>query len=196
MPKDTFYKLSDEKKRRIFDAAVKEFSTRRFSDASLNQIVKAAKIPWGSFYQYFDGKEDLFRYMFEEIRKEKHEILLHAKGIDPDADVFEVCMKTTMASYEWARLRPDYSKISMLMEIDESEFIKKLNADIAEVLKSLVERDKQRGLIRPEIDTGLVADMIYTFLLKEYFQTGLDEELFTKKLGDAIKIIRKGVATV
>ena len=30
MPKDTFINLSEEKKKRIFEAAVQEFSTRRF----------------------------------------------------------------------------------------------------------------------------------------------------------------------
>jgi hypothetical protein len=53
VPKDTFYNLSEEKKKRIFDAAVQEFSTRRFSDASLNQIVKAAKNTLGKFLSVF-----------------------------------------------------------------------------------------------------------------------------------------------
>ncbi len=50
MPKDTFLNLIEEKKKRIFDAAVREFSTRCFSEASINQIVKNAGIPEGSFY--------------------------------------------------------------------------------------------------------------------------------------------------
>ncbi|GMA98148.1 TetR/AcrR family transcriptional regulator [Pelosinus sp. IPA-1] len=95
MPKDTFYNLSDDKKRKIFDAAVQEFSTRHFSEASINQIVKAAGIPRGSFYQYFSGKEDLFFYIFEEIVKEKLEIIRQAETIDPDADAFEICIQTT-----------------------------------------------------------------------------------------------------
>jgi AcrR family transcriptional regulator len=71
MPKDTFNNINEEKKRKIFDAAVLEFSTRRFSEASINQIVKTAGIPRGSFYQYFNYKEDIFLYMYEEIAREK-----------------------------------------------------------------------------------------------------------------------------
>ncbi len=196
MPKDTFNNLSDEKKRRIFDAAVQEFSTRRFSDASLNQIVKAAKIPWGSFYQYFDGKEDLFLYMFEEISKEKQEIIRDAEVVDMDADIFEIYIQSTRASYEWSRLRPEYSQIGMLMEIDNSEFITRLRTSSLKVLRDLIERDKERCLIKPDIDSDLVADMIYTLLLKEYFWIGLNEVMFLKKLGDVIKIIKHGIATV
>lgn len=43
MPKETFNNLSGNKKRKIFEAAVHEFSTRRFSEASINQIVKTAR---------------------------------------------------------------------------------------------------------------------------------------------------------
>ena len=65
MPKETFYNLSEEKRQRIFQAAVSEFASHKFSEASLNRIVKAAKIPWGSFYQYFEDKEDLYLYVIK-----------------------------------------------------------------------------------------------------------------------------------
>jgi AcrR family transcriptional regulator len=191
--KDTFNNLSAEKKRKIFDAAVLEFSRRRFSEASINQIVKAAGIPRGSFYQYFNGKEDLFLYMYEEILKEKQEIIRQSEAVNLDADVFEICMQTTRSSYEWGRLRPAYSHISMLMEIDDSAFITGLRTSMLKVLRDLIERDKGTGLIKPEIDSDLVVDMIYTLLLREFFWTGLDENRFLKKLGDAIQIIKEGI---
>jgi len=121
MPKDTFFNLSYEKKKKIIDAAVQEFSTRRFSEASLNQIVKTAKIPWGSFYQYFEDKEDIFGFVYGEILKEKREIISHSVTITPEMDVFEACLKTIKATFEWSRLKPEYSRIGMLMELDNSE---------------------------------------------------------------------------
>jgi len=57
----------------------------------------------------------------------------------------------------------------------------------------MVERDKGRGIIRPEIDSGLVVDIIYALILKEYSWAGLDEEVFTKRLNDVIEIVRKGL---
>ena len=67
MPTATFFNLPEEKRNRIFNAAVEEFAGFRFSDASINRIVKAAGIPRGSFYQYFDGKEDLYLHILEKI---------------------------------------------------------------------------------------------------------------------------------
>ncbi|ATW26652.1 TetR/AcrR family transcriptional regulator [Candidatus Formimonas warabiya] len=194
MPKNTFYNLSDEKKGRIFDAALQEFSTRRFSEASLNQIIKNAGIPKGSFYQYFDNKEDLYLYMIEVVGKEKTEILSNVKGMDPDADVFEVIMHRTREFLERGKVKPGYVEAAMLMEIDNSEFIKKIRKSSTDRYVKMLEHDKERGLIKPEVDSELVINMISTFNLNEYFRNGSDKERYLKILSDAIKIIKEGVA--
>lgn len=194
MPKNTFYNLSDEKKGRIFDAALQEFSTRSFSEASLNQIIKNADIPKGSFYQYFDNKEEIYLYMIEVILKEKAEILSHVKGIDPDADVFEVVMHSTREFIEQGREKPGYVEAGMRMVLDNSEINMKIHKSSTEKFIKMVERDKERGLIKPEVDSELVINMISTFSLYEYYRNGSDKERYLKNLGDAIKIIREGIA--
>jgi len=195
VPKDTFNNLNEEKKLRIFHAAVQEFSTRRFSEASINQIVKVAGIPRGSFYQYFNGKEDIFLYMFMAIFEEKMEIILREGAMKPDADVFEICILTTKVTLEWSRANPNYSQISMLMELDNSEFIVKLRVDSSKGLREMIERDKERGYIKPEIDSDLIVDMISSLIMKEYYWIGLDENLFLKKVNDIIRIIKDGITT-
>ncbi|MBR0599316.1 TetR/AcrR family transcriptional regulator [Sinanaerobacter chloroacetimidivorans] len=193
MPTNTFYNLSGEKKDRIFDAALQEFSIRTFSQASLNQIIKNAGIPKGSFYQYFDNKEDLYLYMLEEVSKEKTEILSHIEGMDPDADVFEVIERRTREFLERGKVKPGYVEAAMLMEIDNSEFIRKIRKSSADRYVKMAERDKARGLIKPEVDSELVINMISTFNLNEYFRNGSDKERYLKNLGDAIKMIKEGV---
>lgn len=69
MPKETFYHLSEKKKQRIMDAAKKEFSRVPLAEASIAQIIKDAGIPRGSFYQYFEDKEDLYFYYFQSMRR-------------------------------------------------------------------------------------------------------------------------------
>lgn len=193
MPKETFNNLSEDKKRKIFEAAVKEFSSRRFSEASINQIVKNAEIPRGSFYQYFNDKEDIYLYMYEQIGKEKREIGLHSEIVDRSADIFEVCMQTTKATFEWARHNPEYMRISTFLEIDDSEFITKLRADTLEKFAELIERDKERGLIKQDVDSRFVADMIYTLIWKQGSHFISDEETFFKRLAEGLGIIRDGI---
>lgn len=194
MPKNTFYNLSDEKKGRIFDAALQEFSTRTFSQASLNQIIKNAGIPKGSFYQYFDNKEDLYLYMIEVVSKEMTKLLSNINGIDSDADVFEVIKLETREFLERGKIKPGYVEAAMLMEIDDSEFIKNIRNTSSNKYVKMLERDKERGLIKPEVDSELVINMISTFSLNEFFRNGADKERYFKNLNDAIKVIKEGIA--
>ncbi|MCX7614490.1 MAG: TetR/AcrR family transcriptional regulator [Clostridiales bacterium] len=196
MPKDTFNNLSEEKKQRIFDAAVREFSTRRFSEASLNQIIKNAKIPWGSFYQYFNNKEDIFLFMYEEIYKEKLEILSRQNDINQDDDLLKLCEKVTKATYEWARKKPEYCKISILIETDNSKFITQLRDSSLEVFKILIKRDIERGIIKKTVDPDLIADFIYTLIWKQFMRTGNNEKLFFQKINDGLNIIKDGIISI
>ena len=61
MPTERFLKLKEEKKKRILDAAFREFSRVPFREASINRIIKDAEISRGSFYTYFEDKTDLLQ---------------------------------------------------------------------------------------------------------------------------------------
>lgn len=85
MPSETFLRLPEEKRTRFLNAAWAEFTRTRFADASINQIIKRAGIPRGSFYQYFLDKDDLLAYLLEEVRnhvKEEYRRILKANGGD------------------------------------------------------------------------------------------------------------------
>ncbi|WP_225350832.1 TetR/AcrR family transcriptional regulator [Lacticaseibacillus camelliae] len=60
MPKPTFFRLAETKRKRLIKAAYDEFSRASFQDASISNIIKEAGIPRGSFYQYFEDKSDIF----------------------------------------------------------------------------------------------------------------------------------------
>jgi AcrR family transcriptional regulator len=193
MPKSTFFNLSEEKRKRIFNAAVKEFAARRFNEASINKIVKEAKIPWGSFYQYFNDKEDIYRYVYTEILRKKRDIVYNTEIVDLNSDAFEICMQSVKASYEWGKANPEYNNVGLLMDIDFSDVAVELRTMANESLKKLIERDKQRDLIRPEVDTDLVVAMIATLIVKEYFKTGYNKDLYLKKVNEIIDIIKGGI---
>ena len=63
MPTNTFFNLPAEKKHKILKAANKEFARVPLEQASIKNIVTNAQIPRGSFYQYFENKQDLFEYI-------------------------------------------------------------------------------------------------------------------------------------
>lgn len=81
---ETFRRLPEEKKNRFLDAAWEEFTRMPFEKASINKIVVKARIPRGSFYQYFADKEDLFFYllgnMMKYLMEEYNKILIAEQG--------------------------------------------------------------------------------------------------------------------
>lgn len=69
MCSETFLRLPEEKKNRFLDAAWEEFTSVSFAEASINKIVSRARVPRGSFYQYFADKEDLFFHLLRGMLK-------------------------------------------------------------------------------------------------------------------------------
>ena len=65
MPTATFLNLPPEKQERLMDAASREFASKPYNEASINRIIQEAGMPRGSFYMYFQDKEDLFRYLVQ-----------------------------------------------------------------------------------------------------------------------------------
>lgn len=58
--KEAFERISDERKDRILEVGIEEFSSKGYSNANINVIAKNAGISVGLMYKYFATKEDLF----------------------------------------------------------------------------------------------------------------------------------------
>ena len=87
MPKQTFQNLPEDKKKKILEAAKNEFSRVSVTEASINNIVTRANIARGSFYQYFESKEDLLLFMVNEASDEVKKMV--DKKIKEKGDIFE-----------------------------------------------------------------------------------------------------------
>lgn len=74
MPTERFNRLPEAKRRVILEAAKKEFARVPFEKASINQIIKNADISRGSFYTYFEDKQDVVRCIFEDGRDEMESV--------------------------------------------------------------------------------------------------------------------------
>lgn len=71
MPNQTFFNLPEEKRARIIDAAMQEFASYSFDQASIARIIENAGIPRGSFYQYFGNLKDLYKHIFDLMVEKK-----------------------------------------------------------------------------------------------------------------------------
>lgn len=85
MPTERFLNLPEEKQKRIIQASLTEFSRVPFEEVSINRIIQDAGIARGSFYQYFEDKQDLRMYLlggFRTCLEKKIKIYLDEKRGD------------------------------------------------------------------------------------------------------------------
>ena len=201
MPKDTFLNLNKKKQKVIFDACVQEFSKNTFSLASINQIIKTANISRGSFYQYFNDKEDCYMYVLSEIAQVKLDILKQSVVNSPEQSFFkhiEVMIDQTLL---WVKQEPDYYMIGYWMDYDDSEFIQKLmayNTQNMEYFKKMIQKDQQDGIISKNVDVDLLIRMILSInkdiLMEGYRKKEFD--LVKKQFMQMMQIIKEGAAHV
>ena len=58
--KEAFERASDERKEKILEVGIEEFSSKGYENANINVIAKNSGISIGLMYKYFSTKEDLF----------------------------------------------------------------------------------------------------------------------------------------
>ena len=57
-------------RRNILDAARAEFGSRGFADTGITEITRTAKVALGTFYTYFDSKEEVFRALVRDMSEQ------------------------------------------------------------------------------------------------------------------------------
>lgn len=200
MPTSTFYNLDEAKRKQIFDACVDEFAAHTFSEASINQIIKSASISRGSFYQYFADKEDCYMFLLSEMVKEKMEMFKDIVAVNDNDTVFDEYETMFDKAILWIERKPQYYQIGAKMDMDNSEFIRKLlkgNLASLDYFATLIRRDQQRGIIRKDIVPEILTEMLFSINQKALmnFFYNRDFEGMKKHLHHILEIIRKGSTT-
>lgn len=71
-------------RRALLDSAAAAFVERGYTEASLEDIARAARLTKGALYHHFSGKQDLFRAVFEEVEAEMIDGVRRAGEHEPD----------------------------------------------------------------------------------------------------------------
>jgi AcrR family transcriptional regulator len=80
----------------LIDAAVRLIAEGRGELSSIQEITEAADIGFGSFYNHFASKEDLFQTASEEVLERWAQMIDDAcAGLDDPAEVFAISLRTS-----------------------------------------------------------------------------------------------------
>ncbi len=187
MPKNTFINLPDDKKHKIIEAAINEFSQNHYGRITIDNLVRNAGIPKGSFYQYFENKDDLYIFIFSQIGKQKKYVLESALSSVGQLDFksFVLLLLAEGSKFETTDLRIVQLKRRFLDECPQelrklilrNEFPESYNL-LIEVINLYI----QKGELRPDIDIETVAFMIIQCIANlEFF--GAKENISIQEAG-------------
>lgn len=213
MPHATFFNLPEEKREQITAIAITEFAEHPYRSASISRIVAQAGIAKGSFYQYFDGKEDLYTYLLDLLVEKKGEFFSLDRPDPRHEGIFAYLrwIAEIGAQFEWTY--PELSRIgyrAFYLGEYPAAFTERVNQTAAAFYTQLVELGKRQGDIEPSVDTELASFLFNTILshLPAFLLQRLPEEekraptgvgtaatLVTDAFGQIVEILEHGMGS-
>jgi TetR/AcrR family transcriptional regulator len=176
MPKQTFFNLPEEKRNTIIDIAINEFAQNDYESASISRLVAKAGIAKGSFYQYFEDKMDLYRYLFDLMAQRKAE-LLNTEPPDPQMGIFAFIRWLAEIGVAFEVEHPRLSRIGYRAVSQNNlpdTFVTQAQEQSDQFFKQLLAQGKAQGDVAADIDDDLAA-----FIFNAIFN-GLGQYMFDR----------------
>jgi len=182
---ELFRNLKPEKQERIFQAAVEEFASKGYRNASMNALVKAAGISKGILFQYFRTKRDLFDNIVEVATGRTKAYLKIVRDESADVPFFKRLEKLIRAGFDFIDQHPLLARIYFhLLQSGEApsgpKRISRLRKEGEEFLAELIRASLKRGELREGLDVDRVAFLMNALLetllrayYTEFLATGL-----------------------
>jgi AcrR family transcriptional regulator len=194
LPKSTFLGLPPERRDRLVREAIVEFADRTYAEASLSQIALRARIPKGSFYQYFEDKLDLYRWLLTEEAPRRKREFLGAAGQRGDfwtrlQTVIELGMAFLVEHPHLARLSAAAADPTAIIEV------RGLHKAICEAglveLRTLLEEGVASGALKSELSLDVATRLVSTIIgpgLTDVVLNELGAELHEVLASDALRM--------
>ena len=210
VPKDTFNNLPAAKRLRIEAALAHEFAIHGYRKASLNTVVKSLGIAKGSLYQYFDGKESIFLYVFDRFT-DRVKAMLKRPAAGEEEGLWETLRQTMRAGIAFIDTCPDLYQLYLnaLFEHEvprREELIRRVRLFSLDYFGPLVAKGQARGEVSPLVPVARAVFMIDAVLdrflqgyARPYLNGGLslaagDAPAREAEIEGLIAVLRRGLA--
>ena len=180
MPTDTFFNINEDKRKRIIEAGIAEFSRNSFGDASISNIIEMAEIPRGSFYQYFSDLKDFYKYIISVIAEKKIAFFNQSFGDMESRDTFEMIRELYRLGIKFAYDNPKIAAIGNYFAAESDDLKNEIYEDFEDKSRqffiNLIDAGKENGDIDEKIDNQTVARILYFINLSitDEFLDGVD----------------------
>jgi AcrR family transcriptional regulator len=142
----------------LVDAARTVFERDGFLDARITDITKEAGVASGTFYTYFDGKEEIFQAVVEAVQEDMlHPRLRERLGDEDPLALIDAANRDYLLAYKRnARLMALFEQVA---QIDDEfrELRRKRGAAFVRRNAKMIRRLQESGRADPELDPMIAA---------------------------------------
>ncbi len=179
---------------RLLQAAKKVFEEDGFLEARISDIAERAGLSHGSFYHYFDSKEEIFREVAESVEEQLSApmagVILDPESNAPPPERIREALRRHLESY-----RREAKMIGVIEQM--SRYDKQLNdlrmarhdhysRQVADSIRAL----QQHGLADPEIDPKIAAAALGA-MTSRFPEMWLVQGAITCSFGKAVEQLTK-----
>ena len=158
---EALLKIPPEKRDRILNSALEEFSNRDYEKASTNDIAQRAEVSKGLIFHYFGSKQALYEALLDFAVEYVLQVL--REGIDwGERDLFRRIQQVMVLKFSVLQRYPslfDFMKVSV-RDIPLSRIKASFSPDINTLLEELYTRNIDLSLFRPDVDVRQALEII------------------------------------
>lgn len=176
------------KRKAILEAAAKVFSEKGYIDSSIKNITDEASVSVGSFYSYFNNKEEVLVQIYEEISDMSLKIASTASMDPQDGVVKKFTLALTCSVWTFVRNK-ELSKVLLVKSMGINELFEKKRWKILDkttvFLRDVLEHLKELHLANIydlNVTSVLLTQSIFgviTYLLDDKLTGNLNDTIFS-----------------
>ncbi len=148
---------SNDKHRRIIDAAVKVFARNGFYNSKVSEIARAAQVADGTIYLYFQNKDDILIRLFEEKMADVLRRVSQAVAEEPDP-----ARKLERFALAHLSLVEENQQLAEIIQVEirqSSKFMKEYKnvqfLQYLNLISSIIKEGQEKGVFRPDVEPGV-----------------------------------------
>ena len=158
-------RASRSRQQQLVEAAVWAFARKGYRRASVSDIIARAGVARGTFYLYFDGKEQVFLAVIEEFQRALKEMLDAPEPPVPLADHHGRAL-LQRSFHRWLTFFSDHRDAAMVVLKEATSIDPRFEASLArlrdlglEYFAARFRRFQARGLLNTALSAELVAHL-------------------------------------
>ena len=152
---------TQDKRKRILDAAVRVFAEHGYHGARVGDIAKDAGVAHGLLYHYFASKDDVLRTIFVE---NWGELIVRFRAVEAADEPAEAKLEG-IAKILLRTWRNDPALVTvMVREVARSQLLQEQVEDVREaftILQRVIEEGQTTGVFRRDLDARLASWVVY-----------------------------------